>query len=182
MIFECDLVIDKDGILELLISNGENSKQPLNLFKANIKENFSYLRIKPVTKYNAPARGSTVTLKSNLRTHAKTIDAGSGYLCQMEPVAHFGIREGEKDFEILSNILSKKYKINPAGEGGEFETFVLDSPLFKRKLSISNSLKHFSRDSGRLEILEVDSIWKSHLSVHAVKNLARENSSIQLLI
>ena len=58
--------------------------------------------------------------------------------------------------ELLS--LSKKYKINPAGEGGEFETFVLDSPLFKRKLSISNSLKHFSRDSGRLEILEVDSI------------------------
>ena len=59
------------------------------------------MRIKPVTKYNAPARGSTVTLKSNFRTHAKTIDAGSGYLCQMEPVAHFGIREGEKDLEIL---------------------------------------------------------------------------------
>ena len=93
--------IDKDGILELLISNGENFKQPLNLFKANIKANFSYLRIKPVTKYNAPARGVTVTLKSSLRTHAKTIDAGSGYLCQMEPVAHFGIREGETDLEIL---------------------------------------------------------------------------------
>ena len=45
--------IDKDGILELLVSNGESFKQPLNLFKANIKENFSYLRIKPVTKYNA---------------------------------------------------------------------------------------------------------------------------------
>ena len=67
--------IDKDGVLELLISNGENIKQPLNLFKANIKANFSYLRIRPVTKYNAPARGATVTLKSNLRTHAKTIDA-----------------------------------------------------------------------------------------------------------
>ena len=36
-----------------------------------------------------------------MRTHAKTIDAGSGYLCQMEPVAHFGIRKGEKDLEIL---------------------------------------------------------------------------------
>ena len=107
--------IDKDGILELLVSNGERFKQPLNLFKANIKENFSYLRIKPVTKYNAPARGSTVTLKSNLRIHAKTIDAGSGYLCQMEPVAHFGIREGEKDLEILikwTDGKTQSFKIN----------------------------------------------------------------------
>ena len=42
----------------------------------------------------------TVTLKSNLRTHSKTIDAGSGYLCQMEPVAHFGIRKNEKNIKI----------------------------------------------------------------------------------
>ncbi len=93
--------IDGDGILELLISNGENLKQPLNLFKAKIKENHSYLRIRPLNKYNAPARGATVILKSNLRTHAKTIDAGSGYLCQMEPVAHFGIRKNEKEIEII---------------------------------------------------------------------------------
>ena len=60
--------------------------------------------------------------------------------------------------ETISELLSlaKKYRINPAGEGGEFETFVLNSPLFNRKLSIINSLKHFIRDSGRLEILEVD--------------------------
>ena len=60
--------------------------------------------------------------------------------------------------ETISELLSlaKKYRINPAGEGGEFETFVLNSPLFNRKLSIINSLKHFIRDSGRLEILGVD--------------------------
>ena len=92
--------IDADGILELLISNGESMKQPLNLFKAKISNNTSYLRIRPINKFNAPARGATVILKSNLRTHAKTIDAGSGYLCQMEPVAHYGIRKGEKDIEI----------------------------------------------------------------------------------
>jgi diphthine-ammonia ligase len=34
--------------------------------------------------------------------------------------------------------LNKKYKIHPAGEGGEFETFVIDCPLFKRKLKIKN--------------------------------------------
>ena len=52
-------------------------------------------------------------------------------------------------------VLAKQYKINPAGEGGEFETFVLNSPLFKKRLTINKSVRRFSRDSGRLELLEV---------------------------
>ena len=88
--------IDNDGILELLVSHGESGLQPLSLYKADIKENFNYIRIQPLNKFGAPARGATVTLISNLRKHSKTIDAGSGYLCQMEPVAHFGLRKGEK--------------------------------------------------------------------------------------
>ena len=88
--------IDNDGILELLISHGESGLQPLSLYKANIKKPFRFLRIFPKTIYNAPARGSTVILNTNLRKHAKTIDAGSGYLCQMEPVAHYGLRTNEK--------------------------------------------------------------------------------------
>ena len=91
--------IDGDGILELLISHGESGYQPLTLYKANSKNN-DYLRIKPINIYGAPARGATVTLISNLRTHSKTIDAGSGYLCQMEPVAHYGIRKNEKNIKI----------------------------------------------------------------------------------
>ena len=90
--------IDNDGILELLISHGESGYQPLSLYKANIKDT-NYIRIKPLNKFGAPARGATVTLKSNLRTHSKTIDAGSGYLCQMEPVAHYGIRKNEKNLK-----------------------------------------------------------------------------------
>ena len=92
--------IDGDGILELLISHGESGYQPLTLYKANSKNN-DYLRIKPINIYGAPARGATVTLISNLRSHSKTIDAGSGYLCQMEPVAHYGIRKNERNIKIL---------------------------------------------------------------------------------
>ena len=88
--------IDNDGILELLISHGESGLQPLSLFKAYVKEDSNFIRIKPLNIYGAPARGATVTLHTNMRTHAKTIDSGSGYLCQMEPVAHYGIRDGEK--------------------------------------------------------------------------------------
>jgi len=35
--------------------------------------------------------------------------------------------------------LEKKYKINPAGEGGELETFVLNCPLFNKPLKIKES-------------------------------------------
>lgn len=39
--------------------------------------------------------------------------------------------------------LNKKYKIHIAGEGGEFESFVLNCPLFKHELKVS-SYKDFS--------------------------------------
>ncbi len=91
--------IDNDGLLELLISHGESGLQPLSLFKFNSEEKTSYLRIRPLNMHGAPARGATVTLITNKREHSKTIDAGSGYLCQMEPVAHYGIRENETEFK-----------------------------------------------------------------------------------
>ena len=72
----------------------------MTLYKAKVEKNSKYLRIKPINKFGAPARGATVTLISNQRKHSKTIDSGSGYLCQMEPVAHYGIRKNEKDFRV----------------------------------------------------------------------------------
>ena len=92
--------IDNDGILELIVSRGESKEQPLTLYKAKVDKQSKYLRIKPVNLFGAPARGATVTLISNQRKHSKTIDAGSGYLCQMEPVAHYGIRKNENNFKV----------------------------------------------------------------------------------
>ncbi len=115
--------IDGDGILELLISHGESGAQPLSLFKANVS-NTNYIRIKPLNSFGAPARGATVTLHTNLRDHAKTIDAGSGYLCQMEPIAHYGLRPGE----VIKNISIKWtngtidiYEINDMNNTFEFK-------------------------------------------------------------
>ena len=92
--------IDNDGVLELLLSHGESGAQPLTLFKHQNDNQRSYLRVRPLNIHGAPARGATVTLYTNERTHSKTIDAGSGYLCQMEPVAHYGIRDNENEFKI----------------------------------------------------------------------------------
>lgn len=87
---------NNDGVLELLIAHGETAPQPLSLFTAKISASARYVRFAPRNMHNAPARGATVILKTNQRNHAKTIDAGSGYLCQMEPVAHYGLRPNEK--------------------------------------------------------------------------------------
>jgi asparagine synthase (glutamine-hydrolysing) len=45
-------------------------------------------------------------------------------------------RKIDKSFLEDIKELNKKWGINLAGEGGEFESFVLDCPLFKRKLKI----------------------------------------------
>ncbi len=85
---------DGDGRLELVVSHGESASQPLSLFRPNFGASNSYLRVLPLTRHGAPARGAVVTLAgANALSHTqlKVIDAGSGYLCQMEPVAHFGL-------------------------------------------------------------------------------------------
>lgn len=46
----------------------------------------------------------------------------------------------EIDYKFVNEILKlhEKYKIHPAGEGGEFETLVLNCPFFKKELKIKS--------------------------------------------
>ena len=48
--------------------------------------------------------------------------------------------------------LREKYSINIAGEGGEYETLVLDCPIYKKKLVLDKILKEWKRDSGTLVV------------------------------
>lgn len=48
--------------------------------------------------------------------------------------------------------LNRKYGINIAGEGGEFETLVLSGPGFSKPLLIDESVKEWNRDSGVLRV------------------------------
>jgi hypothetical protein len=80
---------DGDGTLELLLVHGELAAQRLTLFSA--ENDGDWLRVRPATQYGAPARGASVTLETDAWTRSRVVCAGSGYLCQMEPVAHFGL-------------------------------------------------------------------------------------------
>ena len=48
--------------------------------------------------------------------------------------------------------LNKQYQLNPAGEGGEIETTVLDAPFFKKRIEITESKADFKDNSGVFEI------------------------------
>lgn len=74
----------------------------------------------------------------------------SGLKAIITSVAAQGFNEGWLGREIDENTLgdlvelNRKYGINPAGEGGEYESFVLEAPFFKK----------------RVELLEVERIWR----------------------
>lgn len=81
-----------DGKLELLVSHGEGSSQPLTIFTVRTGSGNNWIRVQPKTKFGAPARGAAVKVKTrggNSQLHI--IDGGSGYLCEMEPYAHIGL-------------------------------------------------------------------------------------------
>ncbi|HEV8297620.1 MAG TPA: CRTAC1 family protein [Acidimicrobiales bacterium] len=82
--------VDGDGRLELIVAHGESALAPLGIYKARPNEN-RWLRVAPRTAAGAPARGAAVRVRAGGRVHLRAIDAGSGYLCQMEPVAHVGL-------------------------------------------------------------------------------------------
>jgi len=61
-------------------------------------------------------------------------------------------RKINKQFIEDTRQLHEKYKIHPAGEGGEFETFVLNCPLFKKPLEIIGKKINGEGNSWRMEI------------------------------
>merc|ERR1711971_649720 len=89
--------LDQDGILDLVLSHGESGRQPVTLYQVEEKnKGNNWVRVAALTKSGAPARAARVSLTTESGwMQTRVIDAGSGYLCQMEPVAHFGLGADE---------------------------------------------------------------------------------------
>ncbi len=62
--------------------------------------------------------------------------------------------EKQIDEKLIKHVvqLKENYKIHPAGEGGEFETFVLDCPLFKYPLKLTDKKISGEKNSWNLKI------------------------------
>lgn len=48
--------------------------------------------------------------------------------------------------------LNEKYQVSLVGEGGEYETLVLDAPFFKKKIKLLETEKVWEKDSGYLQV------------------------------
>ncbi|XP_078134039.1 cartilage acidic protein 1a [Sander vitreus] len=87
---------DGDGQLDLLLAHGESAQQPISIFKVTQGSSNNWLRVIPRTRFGSFARGAKVTaFTAHSGAHTRIIDGGSGYLCEMEPVAHFGLGNDE---------------------------------------------------------------------------------------
>jgi diphthine-ammonia ligase len=99
-------------------------------------------------------------------THLTNIVA-SRFEVIMTGVAALGLDESwlgrALDKEAIRDLarLQAKYGVNPGLEGGEGETFVLDCPLFDRRIEVVSSKKHWKRDAGYLEILDARFVAKA---------------------
>ena len=98
--------------------------------------------------------------------HLKNIVA-SNFEVIMTGVAALGLDESwlgrALDKDAISDLASlhARYGVNPGLEGGEGETFVLDCPLFDRRIQVVSSKKHWKGDAGYLEILDARLVAKA---------------------
>ncbi len=69
------------------------------------------------------------------------------------------------DFKALEELmaLKERYGINITGEGGEYESLVLDAPLYRKRLEIIEGEKKFDGMSGIFEVKRVKLVDKVDL-------------------
>jgi hypothetical protein len=84
-----------DGRLDLFIAQGETIEMADVLLLNECENDHHWLRVHAQTHEGSPAVGARVEIVceegGDARPQIRFIDGGSGYLCQMEPVAHFGL-------------------------------------------------------------------------------------------
>lgn len=85
--------LDGDGMLEIYVCHGESMAQRNRMLSFAPNGNH-WLRVQPQTASGAPAIGARVEVHFD-RPMTRFIDGGSGYLCQNEPFAHFGLGVAE---------------------------------------------------------------------------------------
>lgn len=81
------------------------------------------------------------------------------YKAVMSAVAADGLTPKDLGRKITKKYLeelktrSKKYRFHLAGEGGEYETFVYDGPIFKKALKVSIKDRIWDGSSGSIELI-----------------------------
>jgi len=86
----------------------------------------------------------------------------AGFKAMVVGISAYGLDEKwlgrvitDKDVSALME-LEKKFGVNVCGEGGEFETLVLDGPTFRKRIVLTETRKVWGGQAGRLNILKAE--------------------------
>jgi diphthine-ammonia ligase len=81
-----------------------------------------------------------------------------------------GARIDENTIKKLSK-LEEEFKINPAGEGGETESLVLDCPLFAKRIEILNANMQYKNYTGTYTITDARLVDKQDQEIKEIKDV-----------
>ena len=92
---------NRDGRLELMLTSGDSEDAKIRYLELNKPGSHHWLRVLPLSRSGAPARGADVTITQGTAEEGehiqrRIIDGGSGYGAQQEPVAHFGLGDDDR--------------------------------------------------------------------------------------
>lgn len=95
-------------------------------------------------------------LKNQIELLNEVVDKGikaviGGVFAEALDQTYLGEEITQKTIARLAKAASTHH-INPAGEGGEIETTVLDAPVFMKRIAIEQFEKHYEKNSGTYTI------------------------------
>ena len=102
--------------------------------------------------------------KDQIELLREVVDAGfdaiiAGVFAEPFDESWLGERIDEDMIDALEK-LQKSHQINPAGEGGEIETTVIDAPFFKGRIDIITATPNFETSSGTYDIEKAEIVKK----------------------
>ena len=148
-------VSELEGIISELVKNTEIE----GIVTGVIESNYQRERIQKIADHNGLLHLTPLWKTDSKKYMESLID--EGFKVVIVSTSALGLDEAYLgkviDTDILEKLViqNKKYGVHIAGEGGEYETFVIDAPTFKKKLIIEKSKKIIENLNG---VLLIDSI------------------------
>ncbi|HOI77219.1 MAG TPA: diphthine--ammonia ligase [Methanofastidiosum sp.] len=145
--------------LHHIIGEFVKNKEIDGIITGAIESNYQRERIQKIADYYGIFHYAPLW-KTDTNKYMETL-INNGFKAVIVSVSALGLDESFLgriiDEEVLEKLklLNKKYGVHIAGEGGEYETFVTDSPIFKKKLIIEKSSKIVENLNGILVIESV---------------------------
>lgn len=94
----------------------------------------------------------------------------AGFKIMLVSVSAYGLDESFLgkilDYKLLNSLLAleDKYSINLSGEGGEYETYVLDAPFFKKKIKVESFVQIWNGSQGYVKFRKIKLVSKKFLN------------------